>query len=89
MTEQFTVHEINAPDSRFGVRYHTWQKPDVLAERLIRHSTKEGDLVLDCFAGTGTFILAANRFGRKAYGCEISSEMIDIAVERGCVCNGN
>lgn len=39
LTEQFTVHDVNAPDARFGVRHHKWQKPDELAERLIRHST--------------------------------------------------
>jgi len=84
MNEQFSVQEINAPDGRMGDRYHMWQKPLELAERLIRHSTKKGDIVLDCFAGTGTFLLAANSLGRVAYGCDISSEMLAIAEKRGC-----
>ncbi|HEU5381850.1 MAG TPA: DNA methyltransferase [Ktedonobacteraceae bacterium] len=46
LIEQFSVQEINAPDGRLGNRYHTWQKPDELAERLIRHSTRPGDLIL-------------------------------------------
>jgi len=84
MNEQFSVQEINAPDGRLGDRYHTWQKPDKLAEQLIRHSTEPGQRVIDCFAGTGTFLLAANRLGRIASGCEYSEEMLKIAKQRGC-----
>jgi 16S rRNA G966 N2-methylase RsmD len=84
MVEQFAVQDINAPDGRLGDRFHAWQKPDALAERIIRHSTTAGDSVVDCFAGTGTFLLAAARLGRKASGCDASAEMIAIACERGC-----
>ncbi len=82
--EQFAVQDINAPDARRDERYHTWQKPDHLAERLIRHSTKPGDLILDPFNGTGTFILAAARLGRIGRGCDVDPEMLAIAQERGC-----
>lgn len=84
LNEQFSVQEINAPDGRLGSRYHAWQKPDELAERLIRHSTQPGAVVLDCFAGTGTFLLAAHRLGRVAAGCDSSEEMLKIAEKRGC-----
>lgn len=84
--EQFAVQDINAPDARRDDRYHTWQKPDALAERLIRHSTKPGDLVLDPFAGTGTFLIAAARLGRDGRGCDCSADMLAIAKERGCHC---
>jgi DNA modification methylase len=84
MNEQFSVQEINAPDGRVGNHYHAWQKPDDLAERLIRHSTKAGDVVVDCFSGTGTFLLAAHRLGRLAFGCESDASMLDIAERRGC-----
>lgn len=84
LTERFAVQEVNAPDGRTGIRYSEWQKPEELAERLIRHSTKPGQLVLDCFAGTGTFLLAGSKFKREARGCDISRDMIDIAVKRGC-----
>jgi len=89
MTEQFSVQDINAPDNRHGVydRWHAWQKPDELAERLIRHSTKEGDVVIDPFAGTGTFILAAIKLNRVAFGCDKNSEMIQIAHSRRGVLN--
>jgi SAM-dependent methyltransferase len=85
LVEQLAVQDVNAPDGRLDGRYHTWQKPDELAERLIRHSTRPGELVLDPFAGTGTFLLAAARLGRKALGCDIAPDMLRIACERGCV----
>ncbi len=84
MTEQFSVADINAPDGRQADRYHAWQKPDDLAERFIRHATQPGDTVLDPFAGTGTFLLAAARLGRNAAGCDIDLAMLDIAARRGC-----
>jgi len=82
--EQWAVQEVNAPDGRIGDRFHTWQKPIELAERFIRHSTKEGQTVYDPFACTGTFLLAAAKLGRLASGCDISKENLDIAIERGC-----
>lgn len=84
MTEQFSVQDINAPDGRHGDRWHAWQKPDELGNRFVRHASKPGDLVLDPFAGTGTFLLAAARLGRRAAGCDLSEDNIVIAVERGC-----
>lgn len=88
MVEQFAVQDINAPDGRLGNRYHAWQKPDKLAERFIRHASKPGDLVVDPFAGTGTFLLAAARLGRRAIGCDVSADSLKIAESRGCLVDG-
>jgi 16S rRNA G966 N2-methylase RsmD len=82
--EMFSVQDINAPDGRLGDRYHTWQKPDKLAERLITHTTKPGDRVIDPFACTGTFLLAASEYSRLAWGCDIDESAIEIAKNRGC-----
>lgn len=82
--EQWAVQDINAPDGRIGDRYHAWQKPDEIAERFIRHSTQKGDTVFDPFACTGTFLLAAAKLGRKAYGFEINPDNAKIAFDRGC-----
>lgn len=84
LTEQFSAQEISAPDGRAGGRYHAWQKPDTLAEQLIRHATRPGDVVYDIFSGTGTFLLAAQRLGRIGLGCDRSEEMLAIAKKRGC-----
>ena len=83
--EQWAVQEINAPDGRQGDRYHAWQKPMTIAERFIRHSTQKNMTVYDPFACTGTFLIAAAKLGRKAYGYEINEDNARIAIERGCV----
>ena len=82
--EMFSVHDINAPDGRQGDRYHTWQKPDELAMRLIRHGSKVGDSVFDPFTCTGTFPIAAAKLDRESVGCDISEENLLIAEKRGC-----
>jgi DNA modification methylase len=83
-SEQWAVQSINAPDGRLGDRYHEWQKPIELAERLIRHTTNEGAAIIDPFCCTGTFLLAAAKLNRIANGCDISKENLEIAIKRGC-----
>src|ERR687894_887047 len=41
------------------------QKPEALLERIIRASSNEGDLVLDCFIGSGTTAAVAEKLGRR------------------------
>ena len=88
MLEQFSVQNISAPDGRQGDRYHQWQKPLEIAERFIRHSTKEGDIILDPFCCTGSFLLAGAKLNRIARGCDISRENLEIAGKRGCIITG-
>jgi len=83
MTEQFSVQDVNAPDARTGLRDHTWEKPEELAKRFIRHSTHAGDMVLDPFAGTGTFLAAAAEMGRVGFGSEIAENMLAFCEARG------
>jgi len=46
------------------------QKPEGLLSRVIRCSTKEGDVVLDCFAGSGTTVAVAEKLGRRWIGID-------------------
>lgn len=82
--EMFSVQDINAPDGRQGNRYHTWQKPDELGIRLVRHSTSDGDKIIDPFACTGTFLIAGAKLNRQVIGCDISKDNLAIAESRGC-----
>ena len=41
------------------------QKPEALLDRIIRASSNEGDLVLDCFVGSGTTAVIAEKLGRR------------------------
>ncbi len=47
-----------------GKRLHPTQKPERLLERVVRISTRPGDIVLDPMAGTGTTGVVAHRLGR-------------------------
>lgn len=48
-----------------GKTLHPTQKPEALLERVILTSTKEGDLILDPMAGTGTTGAVARKFNRR------------------------
>jgi len=48
------------------------QKPEALLERVLKLSSKEGDLVLDCFLGSGTTAVTAEKLGRRWIGCDLS-----------------
>ena len=61
---------------------HPTQKPTSIIRRLIKCSTNENDLVLDCFMGSGTTAVACKQLNRKFIGFEISKEYCDIAKER-------
>lgn len=55
-------------------RIHPTQKPLGLIQELIRLTTKEGDLVLDPFIGSGTTATACKLLGRHFIGFEISKK---------------
>ncbi len=48
------------------------QKTAALLERIIRTATDPGDLVLDCFMGSGTTLAVAQQLGRRWIGCDNS-----------------
>ncbi len=47
------------------------QKPEPLLERIIRASSNEGDLVLDCFSGSGTTAAVAEKLNRRWIACDL------------------
>lgn len=61
---------------------HPTEKPVLLMERYVRASTKEGELVLDPFMGSGSTGVAALRCGRKFIGIEIDRKWFDVACDR-------
>lgn len=46
------------------------QKTEALLERIIATATNPGDLVLDCFMGSGTTLAVAQMLGRRWIGCD-------------------
>ena len=63
-------------------RFHPTQKPLALIEEMILKHSNEGDLVLDCFAGSGTTAIAAHNQGRNFTGCELDKDYFKKAVRR-------
>lgn len=61
---------------------HPTIKPLGLVERHIKHTTKENDIVLDCFCGSGTTCVASKNTNRRYIGIEINKEYYEIAVKR-------
>jgi len=77
------VWEISAPgkkEKEFGK--HPTQKPEKLLRRIILASTKEGDIVLDPFNGSGTTGIVANRLKRRYIGIDNEKEYLDLTIKR-------
>lgn len=60
---------------------HPAEKPADMLEHIIAASSYEGDIVLDCFAGSGSTLLAALALGRRAVGLEIENQWTVRAAE--------
>ncbi|MBM6875807.1 site-specific DNA-methyltransferase [Fusobacterium mortiferum] len=58
------------------------QKPEALLERIIKASSNPGDLVFDCFMGSGTTQAVAMKLGRKFIGTDINMGAIQTTTKR-------
>ncbi len=47
------------------------QKPESLLKRIVEASSNEGGLVLDCFVGSGTTAVVAEKLGRRWIACDL------------------
>ena len=74
-------HTIVPPGGKERTGYPT-QKPEALAERIIRASSNPGDLVLDPFAGSGTVGAEAARLGRRFLLIDGNPEAIEVMRSR-------
>ena len=61
---------------------HPTQKPMALMMHILLTMSREGDLVLDPFMGSGTTLRAAKDLGRKAIGIEMSERYCEVAANR-------
>lgn len=55
---------------------HPCEKPAPLLEHIITASSRPGSVVLDCFAGSGSTLLAAQKLGREFIGIEIDPHWV-------------
>jgi len=61
---------------------HPTTKPVGLWEKLMKPSSRPGDVVIDWFSGSGTTMIAADRMGLIARVSEIDPKFVDVAVRR-------
>ena len=61
---------------------HPTQKPVELVFPAIYALTEKGDIILDCFAGSGTTLIAAEEYERKAYVMELDPYYCSIIIQR-------
>jgi site-specific DNA-methyltransferase (adenine-specific) len=74
-------HTIVSPTGKEKTGYPT-QKPLGILRRVIQASSREGDLVLDFFAGSGTTGAAAAELGRNFILIDQNPESIAVIKER-------
>ena len=61
---------------------HPTMKPVGLCGYFIGNSSKEGDIVLDSFGGSGSTLIACEQMGRVCYTSELDSKYCDVIVKR-------
>ena len=69
------------PRSAERLGYPT-QKPEALIERIIKASSNPGDLVFDCFMGSGTTQAVAIKLGRRFIGADINLGAVETTTKR-------
>lgn len=77
--KQTTVLDFDRPKKNAE---HPTMKPVPLFDYEIRNSSKEGDIVLDLFGGSGTTIIACEQDGRSGYLMELDPKFVDVIIDR-------
>lgn len=77
--KQTTVMEFQKPTNN---DIHPTMKPVELMAYQITNNTKQEDIVLDSFLGSGSTLIAAEKTGRICYGLELDPKYVDVIVQR-------
>ncbi len=67
---------------REDLALHPTVKPVAMVADAFCDVTRQGEIVLDTFLGSGTSLIAAERVGRRFRGLEIDPAYVDVAIER-------
>ena len=57
-------------------------KPVELISKMLRNSTREGDIVVDLFGGSGSTLISCQMLGRQARLMELDAKFVDVIVRR-------
>lgn len=63
-------------------RVHPTQKPIKMLGEILRDFTKDGEIVLDVFGGSGSTLIACEQLGRKCYMMELDPKYCDVIRKR-------
>ncbi len=74
-----TVMDENKPARNAD---HPTMKPLKLLARLIKNSSRQGDVVLDTFGGSGSTLITCEQLGRRCYTMELDPKYVDVIVKR-------
>lgn len=74
------VAKGNTDEVKYG-KYPT-QKPEALIERIVKASSRPGDLVFDCFMGSGTTQSVALKLGRRFLGADVNLGAVQLTTKR-------
>lgn len=69
-------------DIELKERIHPTQKPVGMLEAIIKDHSKEGETILDCFAGSGSVLIACEVSNRICYAMELSEDYCEKIIER-------
>lgn len=75
-----SVLEFANPSGRGHL--HPTQKPVALFEYLVKTYTRKGEIVLDNCMGSGTTAIAADRLGRRWFGCDTNPNYVKMSLDR-------
>jgi site-specific DNA-methyltransferase (adenine-specific) len=77
--KQTTIWDIDRPSRS---EEHPTMKPIALCSKPIENSSKQGDIVLDVFLGSGSTMVASHQLKRKCYGMELDPKYCQVIVDR-------
>lgn len=84
--KQDTIWNVNRPSKSES---HPTMKPIELIEKALFNSSKQEDLILDLFLGSGSTLIASEKTGRICYGMELDPKYVDVIVQRYVDYTGN
>ncbi len=80
--EDWWIDMSNVSSYRDELVGYPTQKPEALLERIIKASSNPGDLVFDCFMGSGTTQAVAMKLGRRFIGADINLGAVQTTTKR-------
>jgi DNA modification methylase len=78
-TDEKTVWELK---KELKNEFHPTQKPTELPERAILNSSKNNDIILDLFGGSGSTLIACEKTNRKCYMLELDPHYVSVIIRR-------